>query len=55
MKNYAFIFARGGSKGIPHKNIKILAGKPLIAYAIEISKKMKRLIEFLFLQIINKL
>ncbi|MGD9123561.1 MAG: acylneuraminate cytidylyltransferase family protein [Desulfarculaceae bacterium] len=30
-----FIFARGGSKGIPRKNIKKLAGKPLIAYAIE--------------------
>ena len=27
-------FARGGSKGIPQKNIKMLAGKPLIAYAI---------------------
>lgn len=33
----AFIFARGGSKGIPRKNIKPLAGKPLIAYAIEIA------------------
>jgi N,N'-diacetyl-8-epilegionaminate cytidylyltransferase len=31
----AFIFARGGSKGIPRKNIRLLAGKPLIAYAIE--------------------
>lgn len=30
-----FIFARGGSKGVPGKNIKPLAGKPLIAYAIE--------------------
>jgi CMP-N,N'-diacetyllegionaminic acid synthase len=27
--------ARGGSKGIPRKNIKLLAGKPLIAYTIE--------------------
>jgi CMP-N,N'-diacetyllegionaminic acid synthase len=27
--------ARGGSKGIPRKNIKELAGKPLIAYTIE--------------------
>lgn len=27
--------ARGGSKGIPGKNIKLLAGKPLIAYTIE--------------------
>jgi N,N'-diacetyl-8-epilegionaminate cytidylyltransferase len=30
-----FIFARGGSKGVPRKNIKLLNGKPLIAYAIE--------------------
>lgn len=27
--------ARGGSKGIPNKNIKLLNGKPLIAYTIE--------------------
>ena len=27
--------ARGGSKGIPLKNIKLLNGKPLIEYAIE--------------------
>jgi N-acylneuraminate cytidylyltransferase len=32
---YAFIFARGGSKGIPRKNIKLLGDKPLIAHAIE--------------------
>ena len=31
----AIIPARGGSKGIPGKNIKMLAGKPLIAYSIE--------------------
>jgi CMP-N,N'-diacetyllegionaminic acid synthase len=30
--------ARGGSKGIPGKNIKLLNGKPLIAYSIEIAK-----------------
>lgn len=29
------ILARGGSKTIPKKNIKILAGKPLISYTIE--------------------
>jgi len=29
--------ARGGSKGIPGKNIKLLRGKPLIAYSIEAS------------------
>ncbi len=32
------ICARGGSKGIPGKNIKLLNGKPLIAYSIEIAK-----------------
>ncbi len=31
------ITARGGSKGIPGKNIKELAGKPLIAYTIEVA------------------
>jgi len=36
----AFIFARGGSKGLPGKNIKILAGKPLIAWAIETALKV---------------
>ena len=37
MKQYivGFIFARGGSQGVPGKNIRLLAGKPLIAYAIE--------------------
>jgi CMP-N-acetylneuraminic acid synthetase len=30
-----FVFARGGSKGVPRKNIRPLASKPLIAYAIE--------------------
>ena len=34
----AFIFARGGSKGVPRKNIRPLAGKPLIAYAIETAR-----------------
>ena len=31
----AIIPARGGSKGVPRKNIKLLAGKPLIGYTIE--------------------
>src|SRR3989344_8981895 len=37
----AVITARGGSKGIPGKNIKPLGGKPLIAYTIEAAKKSK--------------
>lgn len=35
MKAICFIPARGGSKGIPKKNIRILGGKPLIAHTIE--------------------
>ena len=35
----AWIFARGGSKGCPGKNIRLLKGKPLIAYAIETGKQ----------------
>jgi len=37
----AIIPARGGSKGVPRKNIKLLAGKPLIYYTIEFAKKSK--------------
>src|SRR3989344_6580233 len=35
------ITARGGSKGIPGKNIKLLGGKPLIVYTVEAVKKSK--------------
>ncbi|PHV38914.1 cytidylyltransferase domain-containing protein [Janthinobacterium sp. BJB304] len=35
MKTLALIPARGGSKGIPRKNINMIAGKPLIAWTIE--------------------
>ena len=35
MKILGLIPARGGSKGVPGKNIKLLAGKPLIAYTVE--------------------
>lgn len=31
----AVIPARGGSKGVPRKNVRLLAGKPLIAWTIE--------------------
>jgi CMP-N-acetylneuraminic acid synthetase len=47
MKSYAFVFARGGSKGLPGKNIKPLAGKPLIQYSIE-SAASSRLIDQVF-------
>lgn len=35
MNTFALIPARGGSKGIPRKNIKLFAGKPLIVWTIE--------------------
>jgi N-acylneuraminate cytidylyltransferase len=37
MKNIAIITARGGSKRIPRKNIKMFRGKPIITYSIEIA------------------
>lgn len=37
----AVIPARGGSKGVPRKNIRDLAGKPLIAWTIEEARKSK--------------
>ena len=39
MKILITICARGGSKGIPGKNIKQLNGQPLIAYSINIAKE----------------
>lgn len=39
MKILGIITARGGSKGIPGKNIKPLLGKPLIAYTIDAAKE----------------
>ena len=35
---YAVIPARGGSKGIPKKNIRLLNGKPLLAWSIECAR-----------------
>ncbi|MFJ7408996.1 MULTISPECIES: cytidylyltransferase domain-containing protein [unclassified Lysinibacillus] len=40
-KVLAIIPARGGSKTVPRKNIKDLAGKPLIVWTIEEAKKSK--------------
>jgi N-acylneuraminate cytidylyltransferase len=34
----AAVFARGGSKGVPRKNIRMLRGKPLIAHAIDVAR-----------------
>jgi len=38
MKTLFLITARGGSKGIPGKNIKLLAGKPLLLYSLEYAR-----------------
>ena len=44
MKNFlAIVPARGGSKGLPGKNIRPLLGKPLIAYTIEAALRAKSL------------
>ncbi len=40
MKILYVIPARGGSKGIPRKNIKLLNGKPLISYAIDTARSL---------------
>ena len=39
MSNVAFILARGGSKRIPGKNVKILGNKPLIAWSIVFARQ----------------
>ena len=40
MNVYAFVFARGGSKGLPGKNIKKLGGIPLLAHSILVARKL---------------
>lgn len=43
MKDILFIIpARGGSKGIPKKNSRLLSGKPLINYSIEIAQHFSK-------------
>lgn len=34
-RRIAYVFARGGSKGVPGKNLRLLGGRPLIAFPIE--------------------
>lgn len=41
MEILSIIPARGGSKGIPRKNLKLILNKPLVAYTIEASLKSK--------------
>ena len=44
MNAVAIIFARGGSKGLPGKNIRLLGRKPLIAWSIEHALAIKRIV-----------
>ena len=46
-KTLGIIPARGGSKGIPKKNIKLLLDKPLIAYTIELLRKSQSIDQFI--------
>ena len=43
MRVLAIIRARAGSKGIPRKNIRLLARKPLLHYTAEAARTAKRL------------
>lgn len=43
MKTVAFIFARGGSKGLPGKNVLPFCGKPMIAWSIAHAKAVERI------------
>ena len=43
MSVVAFIFARGGSKGLPDKNLRKILGKPLISLAIEQALTIKKI------------
>lgn len=41
MKVLAIVIARGGSQRVPNKNIRLLAGKPLLAYSIDGAKRSR--------------
>lgn len=43
MRVLGIVPARGGSKGIPRKNIRLLGGKPLLQYTAEAAKQATRL------------
>lgn len=43
MRALGLIPARGGSKGVPRKNIKLLCGRPLLAYTAEAALASRRL------------
>jgi len=43
MRVLGLIPARAGSKGVPRKNVRLLAGKPLVQYSIESALRARRL------------
>ncbi len=43
MRVLGLVPARGGSKGIPHKNIRLLGGKPLLCYTAQAAQAARRL------------
>ena len=47
MRVLALITARGGSKRVPGKNIRLLAGKPLVAWSIDIAKDIPEICDIL--------
>lgn len=47
MNVLGIIPARGGSKGVPRKNLRLVAGQPLISYAIQAAQASKKLANFI--------
>lgn len=47
MKTLAIIPARGGSKGVLNKNRKIISGKPLIQYTLEVAIESKKITDII--------
>ena len=45
MKTFAFVFARGGSKGLPKKNLKKIEGKTLLQHSVDTAKQIKEIKE----------
>jgi N-acylneuraminate cytidylyltransferase len=43
LKTFAFVFARGGSKGLPGKNLLPIAGHPMLAHGIRIAQQISEI------------